>query len=128
MLERLKELSRNSQSKYFHFPVSCMLECQDGTLFSGVNIETSSPTAGICAERNALFQALTNGYQKKDFVRIHLYNQKGHPITPCFICRQALLDYCPLELEIISYTGDGKVETFLLKDLCPYPFQEGDLT
>lgn len=126
MLEQLKELSKNSQSKYYKFPVSCILECSDGRTFTGVNIETSSPQAGICAERNALFQALANGYKKEDFQRIYLYNQSKNNITPCFICRQAMLEYCNQDLEIISYT-DTKEETFILKDLCLHPFSEEDL-
>ncbi len=127
MLEKLKELSNHSQSKYYSFPVSCILECQDGTTFQGVNVETSSPAAGICAERNALFQALAMGYQKEDFVRIHIYSRSKNNITPCFICRQALLEYAKPDLEIISYTDDGNTEIFHLEELCSHPFQEEDL-
>lgn len=126
MLEKLRKLAENSQSRYFHFPVSCILECHDKTVFYGVNVETSSPAAGICAERNALFQALAKGYQKNDFLRIHIYSQSKNSITPCFICRQALIDYCPLDMEIISYTEDGSTKTFSLSELCTYPFQEED--
>lgn len=128
MLEKLRELSNYSQSKYYSFPVSCILECQDGTMFRGVNVETSSPAAGICAERNALFQALAMGYHKEDFVRIHIYNKSKNNITPCFICRQALLEYTKPDLEIISYTEDGKTRVFHLEELCSHPFQEEDLT
>jgi len=127
MLEKLKLLSLHSQSKYYSFPVSCILECKDGHLFEGVNVETSSPAAGICAERNALFQALAQGYQKEDFVSIHIYSKSKNNITPCFICRQALLEYVPKTIQIISYTDDGKTKTFSLDELCTYPFQEEDL-
>ena len=127
MLEELRELSNHSQSKYYSFPVSCILECKDGKLFQGVNVETSSPSAGICAERNALFQALAQGYQKEDFVKIHIYSKSKNNITPCFICRQALLEYTPNNIEIISYTDDGSMKKFSLDDLCTYPFQEEDL-
>ncbi len=127
MLEKLKKLCSYSKSKYYSFPVSCILECKDGTEFQGVNIETSSPAAGICAERNALFQALAKGYQKDDFVRIHIYSKSKNNITPCFICRQALLEYTPQNIEIISYTDDGNIKKFSLEELCTYPFQEGDL-
>ena len=127
MLEKLKKLSNYSKSKYYSFPVSCILECKDGMEFQGVNVETSSPAAGICAERNALFQALARGYQKDDFIRIHIYSKSKNNITPCFICRQALLEYTQKNLEIISYTDDGNIKKFSLEELCTYPFEEGDL-
>lgn len=126
MLNKLQMLVEKSKSLYYNFPVSVILECSDGTLFEGVNIETSSPASGICAERNALFSAITKGYTKKDFKRIHIYNKSGKIITPCFICRQALIDYCNEDLEIISYT-DTDSRTYLLKDLCQESFSSADL-
>ena len=126
MKEKLHELLENSHTPYYHYPVASVIIMKDGREFYGVNVETSSPASGICAERNALFQALANGYKKEDFQRIYLYNQSENNITPCFICRQAMLEYCNQDLEIISYT-DTKEETFILKDLCLHPFSEEDL-
>ena len=127
MLEELKKLANYSKSRYYSFPVSTILECQDGKLFRGVNVETSSPAAGICAERNALFQALAMGYTKKDFQRIYIYNESENLISPCFICRQALNDDCNPELEIISYNCSGEKKTLILKDLCQDAFGEDHL-
>lgn len=127
MLERLNKLIENSSSKYYHYPVAAILECNDGSLFEGVNVETSSPQAGICAERNALFQAIAKGYHKDDFKRIYIYNQTEDKITPCFICRQALSDYCNLDLEIISFNVHGESDSFILKDLTPNGFGEDNL-
>ena len=126
MLEKLQKLSRNCQSSYYNYPVAAILECLDGTFFEGVNIETSSPASGICAERNALFNALAKGYKKEDFKTIHLYNKSNQTITPCFVCRQALIDYCPLNLEIISYT-DTEEKKYQLQELCPEAFDKTDL-
>lgn len=126
MRERLTSLLENSCSLYFHYPVAAILECNDGTLFNGVNIETSSPAAGVCAERNAIFSALANGYKKEDFKAIHLMAKTGETIYPCFICRQALLDYCPSNLSIINYNKMGEV-TVTLDKLCTYPFSSEDL-
>lgn len=126
MEEKLDLLLERSKSKYFHYPVASILECKDGKLFSGVNIETSSPSAGICAERNAIFSAISNGYNKEDFVRLHLKAKTNKEIYPCFICRQALVDYCKSDMEIVIYY-EGKTKTITLKDLIPYSFSDNDL-
>lgn len=127
MFNKLNEIIENSGSKYYNYPVSAILECNDGKLYAGVNIETSSPAAGICAERNAIFSAITAGYKKDDFKRIYILNKTDKFITPCFICRQALSDFCNPDLEIISFNIKGESKNFLLNDLIPNSFGEDDL-
>lgn len=127
IFEQLTKLIKNSSSKYYHYPVAAILECSDASLWSGVNIETSSPQSGICAERCALFSAIAHGYKKTDFKRIYLLNNTKNIITPCFICRQALVDYCNSDLEIISFNISGESSKYLLKDLTPNTFGEDDL-
>ena len=127
IFEKLNKIIKNSSSKYYHYPVAAILECDDGSLYSGVNIETSSPNAGICAERNAIFSAMTDGMKKENFKRIYLLNQTEDIITPCFICRQALSDFCNDNLEIISYNRLGSKKVYLLKDLIPNRFGEDNL-
>ncbi len=127
IFQRLSKLIQNSSSKYYHYPVAAILECTDGKSYPGVNIETSSPQAGICAERCAIFSAIADGYQKDQFQRIFILNQTENIITPCFICRQALNDYCLPDLEIISYNILGDHKTYYLKDLCQDAFGEDSL-
>lgn len=127
IFEQLNEIIKNSSSKYYHYPVAAILECNDGRLFPGVNIETSSPASGICAERCAIFSAMAQGLRKEDFKRIYILNQTESNISPCFICRQALNDYCNQDLEIISYNNKGIAKTWLLKELCVEAFEEDNL-
>lgn len=127
IFEKLNEIIKNSSSKYYHYPVAAILECDNGKLYSGVNIETSSPNAGICAERNAIFSAITDGMRKENFKRIYLLNKTEDIITPCFICRQALSDFCNDNLEIISYNSLGSKKVYLLRDLIPNRFGEDNL-
>lgn len=126
MKERLEKLLENSKSNYFHYPVAAILECKDKTLFNGVNIETSSPAAGICAERCAIYNAIANGKNKDDFKRIHLMAKSNKEITPCFICRQALIDYLNKDVEIICYF-DNKTSKKTVEELCVYAFSGEDL-
>lgn len=127
IFEQLNEIIKNSSSKYYHYPVAAILECNDGRLFKGVNIETSSPASGICAERCAVFSAMAQGLRKEDFKRIYILNQTKENISPCFICRQALNDYCNQDLEIISYNNQGIERKWFLKDLCQDAFGEDNL-
>ena len=126
MKERLLELTENSSSLYYHYPVAAILECKDGKLFEGVNVETSSPAAGICAERNALYSAITAGYNKGDFKRIHLISKSLEIIYPCFICRQTLFDYCDKDMEIISYGENENIKT-TVEELCVQGFGKDNL-
>ena len=126
MKERLLKLIDNASSPYFNFPVAAIVECKDGTLFEGVNVETSSPAAGICAERNALYSAIAKGYKKGDFKAIYVMAKSLEMIYPCFICRQALFDYCDKDTKIISYGKDG-IEEVSLEDICVYGFGNDDL-
>lgn len=126
MKENLEKLLENSKSKYFNYPVAAILECTDGSLYNGVNVETSSPQAGICAERNAIYSAIADGKDINDFKRIHLMAKSNKEITPCFICRQTLIDYCNKNVEIVCYFED-KTSIKTVEELCVYAFSGEDL-
>ena len=127
IFKKLNKVIENSSSKYYHYPVAAILEYTDGTLYSGVNIETSSPGAGICAERCAVFYAMANGFRKEHFKRIYLFNKTENIITPCYVCRQALNDYCNPDLEIVSFNIVGESKMYRLGDLLIESFEEGSL-
>ena len=124
MYNELTKLINNSNSKYYKYRVAAILECKDGSVYNGVNVETSSPAAGTCAERCALFSALADGKVKSDFKTIYILNDTESNISPCFICRQALVDYCPLDLKIVSYNNLGEQKEYILEELCPGIFGE----
>lgn len=124
MKEVLVKLLDNSRSDYFHFPVSAAVVLKDKTYY-GVNVETSSPSAGICAERNALFSALTDGVNPKDITEVHVMSKKG--VTPCFICRQAFVDYLKESCKVYIYDINGLKECFLVSDLLTHVFGKEDL-
>ncbi len=128
MKEKLTSLLEKSFSPIYGYYVSAIVECKDGQMFEGVNVETSSPAAGICAERNALYSAIASGYKKGDIKAIYIMNKTEKECYPCFICRQALTDFCELNMPIITYNYGGNIERVVtIKDLCPFPFSEEDL-
>ena len=85
---------------YSHFPVGAALECSDGTVFTGCNIENASFGPTICAERTAVAKAVC---------------------VPCGVCRQVLREFAP-NIEIICLNGAGEERTFTLEELLPHSF------
>ena len=128
MKTKLIKLIKNSKSEYYNFPVVAILECFDGTIFNGVNVETSSPQAGTCAERCAIYSAIANGYSKKDFKALHIMAASCNIIYPCMICRQTLIDLCPNDLDIVLYDADSDdIVHTTIKQLAPFSFSDEDL-
>ena len=126
MFEKLNNLLKNSYSPYYHFPVSAIVVTKDGEEFCGVNVENANGTS-ICAERNAIASAIAAGYKKGDFDRIYLMLSSGKFGTPCFACRQVLLEFFDKDNLIISVNKNGQMKNYTLNELCPYPFSDEDL-
>ena len=102
-----------------HFPVGAALECEDGTVFTGCNIENASYTPTICAERTAISKAVSEGYLK--FKRIAIAGRSEDFCVPCGVCRQVMMEFAP-DLEVICLNGKGEAKHFTLKELLPYGF------
>ena len=127
MIEKLIQLHKNSYSPYSNFPVSAIVVMKDGCEFRGVNVEDASTRAGTCAERAAIFSAITAGYKKGDFKEIHIMVSSGEVGMPCFVCRQMLIEFFDMDAKVYCYSTKGEVALHTLKELCPYPFGESDL-
>lgn len=123
----LKENCKFSYSPYSHFKVSAVLVTKSGKTYTGVNIENASYGATICAERVAIFKAVSEG--EKEFEKIYLYveDKKGkHPITPpCGICRQVMSEFS-MNMEVIM-VGDDEIEKSTVKELLPHSFDNKSL-
>ena len=104
---------------YSHFPVGAALECGDGTVFTGCNVENASYPAGICAERSAIAHAVAEGH--RDFRRIVIAGRGEGFCVPCGICRQVMREFAP-DLEILCLNGAGEERTFTLPELLPHSF------
>ena len=126
MQEKLKKLLENSYSPYSKFPVSAVVVMKDGKEIYGVNVENASYGATICAERNVFTTAIAYGYKPKDFEKLYIMT-KGDISTPCFICRQFITEFFDEDKEIICMNEQGQEKIYTVKDLCPHPFNEGDL-
>ena len=106
---------------YSHFPVGAALECDDGTVYTGCNIENAAYTPTNCAERTAVFKAVSEGH--RTFTRIAIAARTERFTAPCGVCRQVLSEFNPeLTMEVILVNQAGKTLELTLRDLLPYSF------
>lgn len=125
MVEELKELLNRSYAKYSNYKVAAILVTKDGHKFSGVNIENASYGASICAERSAFCSAISNGY--KEFSKLYVIVDNEKIATPCFICRQVIIEFCDKDMEVICINNKGDSKTYKVSELCTFPFDEDNL-
>jgi cytidine deaminase len=104
---------------YSHFPVGAAIECEDGTVYTGCNVENAAYPAGICAERNAISHAVAEGQAR--FRRIVIAGKGEDFCAPCGICRQVMREFAP-DLEILCLNGRGEERAFTLGELLPHSF------
>ena len=119
LMNYAKEVMKNAYSPYSKFQVGAALLTANGTVYTGCNVENSSYGATICAERNAIFQAVANG--EREFVKIAICCSEDRFPVPCGMCLQVMQESND-ELEIIL-SDHSTIKKFKLKDFLPLPFK-----
>jgi cytidine deaminase len=104
---------------YSGFRVGAALLSADGRVFTGCNIENASYGLTMCAERVALFKALSEGVRA--FTAVVVVADTAHPTPPCGACRQLLWEYCG-DVPVVLGNLDGETARHRLRDLLPEPF------
>ena len=125
LIERALNCNRNSYAPYSHFNVSAAALMASGRVFDGVNVENASYPCGICAERNAIGQAVSAGETK--LVAIAIVGGKDHEISdycpPCGMCRQVMREFGnPKEITVILAKSVADFKTYSLAELLPDSF------
>ena len=128
-LMRLAEEARKlSYCPYSHFAVGAALLTKSGKVYTGCNIESASYTPTNCAERTAVFKAVSEG--EREFAAIAIIGapegEKGRFCAPCGVCRQVLREFCSLDFRILLGTTE-EVQAYTLNDLLPASFSPADL-
>jgi cytidine deaminase len=122
LLKSARLALQNSYSPYSNFRVGAAIRTDDGTIITGTNIENVSYGLAMCAERVAVFSAISKGYSS--FTELAIATSSGKPIFPCGACRQVLAEFSH-ELNIYL---DGKTQRpFKLSDLLPNAFNKRDI-
>lgn len=109
---------------FSNFRVGAALRTGDGTIVTGCNIENASYGLTMCAERVALFKALSDGH--RDFTALAVVADTPHPTPPCGACRQLLWEYCG-DIPVALANLEAVTARHQLRDLLPHPFDSGSL-
>ena len=120
LVARAIKMQEFSYVPYSHFPVGAALLCDDGTVFTGCNVENAAFGSTICAERTALLKAVSEGH-REDWEAIAIAGQGADYCWPCGACRQMLYEFSP-QLRVIAARGDGAFQTVSLAELLPHGF------
>lgn len=113
---------RRAYAPYSHFPVGAALLTGSGTVYTGVNVENASYGLSVCAERNAVFKAISEG--ETDFVALAVVTEGG--VSPCGACRQVLAEF-NLEMPVYLAHLDGHYVQLTVRELLPHSFGKTDL-
>jgi len=119
LLEAALEARSHAHAPFSKFQVGAALEDIAGRIHTGCNVENATYGLTICAERVAVFKAISEGARK--FTRIAVAADTDTLTPPCGACRQILWEFCG-DVEVALVNPRGKVETLRLKDLFPRPF------
>ncbi len=130
LIETAFEARENAYTPYSHFRVGAALLAKNGQVFKGCNIENASYPVTICAERTALFKAVSEGVREFEAIAIvgSMEGQVNELISaPCGVCRQALFEFCGNDLKVIlAKSATDYLET-TLGELLPYGFGPANL-
>ncbi len=123
LLTAIKEMEK-SYSPYSSCKVGAALLCKNGKVYTGTNIENAAFSPTICAERVAIFKAVSEG--EREFSKIAVAGGKDGIVdgifAPCGVCRQVLREFCSDDFRIILGENDEEYKVVTLKDLLPLSF------
>ncbi|MBQ7201609.1 MAG: cytidine deaminase [Eubacterium sp.] len=123
LINKAIEARKFSYSPYSGFQVGAALLCKDGTVYTGCNVENAAYGPSNCAERTAIFKAVSEG--KREFEKIAIVGgMEGESVapTPCGVCRQVMSEFCDPSFEIIMAKNEEDYETATLGELLPRSF------
>lgn len=128
LMIQAQEARKKSYSPYSHFCVGAALLCKNGKVYTGCNIENAAYTPTNCAERTAIFKAVSEG--ERDFEAIAIIGGKegedGGFCAPCGVCRQVIAEFCDKDFKIVLGTIDN-CKAYTLGELLPHSFTKSNL-
>jgi cytidine deaminase len=124
LIQAARKAKKNSHSPYSKFRVGAALLTKSGKIYTGCNIENSSYSLTVCAERTALFKAVSEG--EKKFLTLVISTDVKDFISPCGACRQVISDLAG-DIDIILTNRVGKTKIMKMNELLPHPFTPKNL-
>ena len=121
LVRAARRARRHARADYSGFRVGAALETADGTIITGCNVENASYGLTMCAERVAMFKAISDGH--KTFRRIVVVADTTDPTPPCGPCRQILWEFAG-DIEVVMANLRRETSRLRMKDLLPLPFDK----
>jgi len=125
MLDLANEAMERAYTPYSHFQVGACLKGASGRYYQGCNIENASYTPTNCAERTAIFKAVSEG--ERDFAGIVIVCSGKKPAAPCGVCRQVLREFCKSDMPVVFANANREFIESTLGELLPHSFGPEDL-
>lgn len=124
LIEKAKEAMQYAYTPYSNFKVGAALLTKSGKVYLGCNIENSSYGATNCAERTAIFKAISEG--EREFVKIAVVSTSGEETYPCGICRQVLAEHMP-DGSFLFEDRNKAIKEYGMDEILPYAFTKESL-
>ncbi len=118
LIQKAKNAAEYAYAPYSDFYVGAALLTEDGKVFTGCNVENASFGATNCAERTAIFKAVSEGY--RSFTKIAIATRNGSVAYPCGVCLQVIHEFMPDGVVIVN--NHDTIETYTVKELLPKGF------
>lgn len=125
LMKQAIEARSTAYVPYSKFPVGAALLAADGTVYTGCNIENAGYSLTNCAERTAVFKAVSEG--NKTFTALAVSADTPGPVSPCGACRQVLAEFCPPDMPVYLTNLKGDVQETTISELLPGAFSTEDL-
>lgn len=120
LFESAAFVRRHAHAPYSRFKVGAAVQTKSGFVFSGCNVENASYGGTVCAERVAIWKAVSEG--EKTFDAIVVVAQSKKLVPPCAFCLQVMAEFCKPDFKIHLATPRGIKKTYRLRQLLPFPF------
>ena len=124
LISAAKQARENAHAPYSNFRVGAALRATSGRIFGGCNVENSTYGLTVCAERIAIFKAISEG--ERGFDAIAVVTDTGKLTPPCGACRQLIWEFCG-DVPVILANLEGKTEVIPMHELFPKPFDSSNL-
>lgn len=125
LMEQAISARGNAYVPYSKFPVGAALLTKDGEVYTGCNIENAGYSLTNCAERTAVFKAVSEGVMQFEALAVAA-DTKG-PVAPCGACRQVLVEFCAPDMPVYLTNLEGAASETTIAELLPGAFTTGDL-
>jgi cytidine deaminase len=125
MKEKLQILLKNSYAPYSNMHFACIVETKDGNFYEGVNVENASYGGSICAERNAINNAVSHG--EREFNALYLMSDSEEFLYPCHICKQTFVEFFDKDTIFNIMNIKGEMKVFDFKGMMNTTFDKDDV-